>query len=220
LFGSGEEKRAMRAIVSVDFIDSSAGLKIFDNERKIAKIAVIKFITLDSFKINHFNHSIAIGEDQMKLGRLALAGLMTMGAIAATQLVLAQQNPLAPRETQRNDRRASIARINPNRPIQIRVISQTNVPVVASVIPEVGDRVVAPGKSVTFGRLHTSYLVLPMDLQVSLERSPDPNRPLRLFLDVKTSGNEIIVGVRTSLTGAGNSSQTVDVDAQGLVYLY
>ena len=164
----------------------------------------------------------------MKLGIVALAGLMTMGTILTTttqlratpQFVMAQANQPASAEPQQNDRRPAIAKINPNQPIQIRVISRTNVPVVASVVPAAGDRLVAPGSSVTFGRLHTSHLSLPLDLQVFLQKSPDPAKPIGLFLDVKTAGNEIIVGVRTSLTGNGNSSQTIDIDKRGFIYLY
>ncbi|MEX0269337.1 hypothetical protein AB3R30_09345 [Leptolyngbyaceae cyanobacterium UHCC 1019] len=155
----------------------------------------------------------------MKLGTVALAGLMTMGAIASTHLVIAQDNQPVPVESQQNDRRAAIARINPKKPIQIRVVSQTTVPVVASSVPAVGDRPVAPGKSVTLGRLHTSYLSLPLDLQVSLAKTPDPDQPIGVSLDVKTAGNEIIVGVKTSPT-AVNSAQTINIDQKGLIYLY
>jgi hypothetical protein len=164
----------------------------------------------------------------MKLGNVTLTGLMIMGATftvaaqlhAATQVVTAQQNQSAPGEPQQNDRRGAIARVNPKKPIQVRIISQTNVPVVASMVPAVGDRPVAPGKSVIFGRLHTSYLSLPMDLQVALAKAPDPKKPIGVFLDVKTAGNEIIVGVKTSQTGSGNSSQTINVDQNGLIYLF
>ncbi len=155
----------------------------------------------------------------MKLGFIALAGLMALGAIATTSLVMAQGNQPTTVEPQQNDRRPAIARVNPNKPIQIRVISQTTVPVVASMVPAVGDRPVAPGKSVTFGRLHTSYLSLPMDLQVSLAKTPDPAKPTGVSLEVKTAGNEILVGVKTSPT-AGNSAQTINVDQKGLIYLY
>ncbi|MGQ9872256.1 hypothetical protein [Leptodesmis sp.] len=113
----------------------------------------------------------------MKLLPVALAGLLTLSAVATTQLVVAQGNQSTPVELQQNDRRPAIAKVNPNKPIQIRVISQTTVPVVASIVPAVGDRPVAPGKSITFGRLHTSYLSLPMDLQASLAKTPDPPNP-------------------------------------------
>ncbi len=169
----------------------------------------------------------------MNMEMVALAGFMTMGTTFAvtapfpvapfpvtTQLIIAQENSPKPIEPQQNDQRSAIAGINPQKPIQIRVVSQTTVPVVASLGAAVGDRPVAPGKTVTFGRLHTRYLSLPIDLQVSLKNSPDPAKPISLFLDVKTVGNEIIVGVKTSLTGGGNSSQAVNVNQKGLVYLF
>lgn len=162
----------------------------------------------------------------MKLGTIAFVGCMTVGVIlaepgirTAPSLVMAQVNQTAPVEPQQNDRRTAIARVNPKRPIQVRVISRTNVPVVASMVPAVGDRPLAPGQSVIFGRLHTSYLSLPMDVQVSLVNTPDPNNPIGVSLDVKTVGNEIIVSVRTTPAGT-NSAQTVDIDQQGLIYLY
>jgi len=155
----------------------------------------------------------------MKLNQFALVGLMLLGALTCTQPVRSQdaQSTASP---QQNDVRAAVARINPKKPIQIRVVSQTNVFVIASLGPIAGDRIVAPSKSVTFGRLHTSYLPLPLNLQVTLKETPTPDKPIRLFLNVRTSGNEIIVGVKTSLTGAGNSSQTINVDATGAIYLY
>lgn len=156
----------------------------------------------------------------MKIGVTASAGFMAMLVIATAQYATAQENQPTPVPPQQNDQRSAVAKINPQRPIQIRVVSQTNVPVVASLAQAASDRPVLPGKSVTFGRLHTSYLTLPIDMQVSLQSTPDPDKPTRVFLDIKTVGNEIIVTVRTSPTGVGNSSQTINVDEKGLIYLY
>ncbi|MDX2228222.1 MAG: hypothetical protein NW220_01200 [Leptolyngbyaceae cyanobacterium bins.349] len=163
----------------------------------------------------------------MNVGMLTLTGFMMMGAVltatvplrATSQSSVAQQN--TPKiEPQQNDRRTAIAGVNPQRPIQIRVVSQTTLPVVASLGTAAGDRPVAPGKSVTFGRLHTSYLPLPLDLQVTLQDTPDPNQPVGVFLDIKTAGNEIIVGVKTAASSDGNSSQTVSVDQKGAIYRF
>jgi hypothetical protein len=159
--------------------------------------------------------------------KLALTGLMIVAAIAPTQFALAQESqppavpsqpPVAP--PQQNDSRAAIGRINPQKPVQIRVISGMTVPVVASLVALTDDRPIAPGQSVIFGRLHTSYLPLPMNLQVSLQETPDPAKPTKMFVDVKTSGNEIIVNVTTALTGSGNASQAINVNEKGAIYLY
>ncbi|XGV97890.1 MAG: hypothetical protein ACAF41_02945 [Leptolyngbya sp. BL-A-14] len=158
----------------------------------------------------------------MKLGTVALAGLMvvgTVGAIVSTDRVTAQEAQPVPGTPQQNDRRAAIAQINPQKPIQIRVISQTDVPIVASTV-QAGDRPIAPGNSVTFGRLHTSYLTLPINLQVLLQDNPDPAKPTGVFLAVKTAGNEIIVSVKTSLTESGSSSRAINIDKRGFIYLY
>jgi len=164
----------------------------------------------------------------MKLGTFVLVGLTTISAtfaiaiqlLASNQVGVAQDTQTAPVEAQQNDNRPPIARVNPKKPIQIRVVSQAKVPVVASTIAAAGDRVIAPGKTTTFGRLHTSYLPLPLDLQITLQETPDPNNPLRVYLDVKTGGNEIIVTVRTRFGGIGNSSQAVNIDEKGAIYIY
>ncbi|MGI0488055.1 hypothetical protein ACN4EK_21660 [Pantanalinema rosaneae CENA516] len=156
----------------------------------------------------------------MKMDVIASAGLMAMFVITTSQYAIAQENQSTPVSPQQNDQRSAVAKINPQRPIQIRVVSQTSVPIVASLTQAASDRPVLPGKSVTFGRLHTSYLTLPIDMQVSLQTTPDPDKPTRVFLDIKSAGNEIIVTVRTSPTGVGNSSQTINVDEKGLIYLY
>ncbi|MBL1178411.1 hypothetical protein [Pantanalinema sp. GBBB05] len=156
----------------------------------------------------------------MKIGVTASAGFMAMLVIATSQYATAQENQSTPVPPQQNDQRSAVAKINPQRPIQIRVVSQTNVPIIASLAQAASDRPVLPGRNVTFGRLHTSYLTLPIDMQVSLQTTPDPDKPTRVFLDIKTAGNEIIVTVRTSPTGGGNSSQTINVDEKGLIYLY
>jgi hypothetical protein len=156
----------------------------------------------------------------MKLAITAVAGLITIGAVSTIQLVMAQGQQPVPVAPQQNDRRAAIAKISPNQPIQIRVINRTNAPIVTSIVSITDDRPVASGQSTTFGRLHTSYLPLPLNLQVSLQNTPDPNKPVGVSLDVTTAGNEIIVGVKSSTTSSGNSSQTVDINAQGLIYIY
>jgi len=127
-------------------------------------------------------------------------------------LLVLSQNVAA----QPNDQRSPIAQIDPSKPIQIRVVSQTNIPVEASIVPAVGFRTLLPGQSITFGRLHTKFLSLPLDLQVT-----NPNAGLRLgiFLDVQTRGNEVIVGVKTQRE-RGNGTQSLDIDAGGNIYRF
>ncbi len=156
----------------------------------------------------------------MKWAKFALVGLMLLGTISATQRVTAQDGTSTPVEPQQNDARVAVGQINPKKPIQIRVVSQTKVPVVASLGTAAGDRIVAPGKSVIFGRLHTSYLLLPLDLQVTLKDTPDPNNPLSVYVSAKPAGNEIIVTIKTALSGSGNSSQTMHVNEQGGIFVY
>lgn len=155
----------------------------------------------------------------MTLTRFAWVGATAIGMMMSP-LALAQESSPPAAEAQQNDRRGAIARINPQKPIQIRVVSRTELPVVASLGTLIGDRPVAPGKSVTFGRLHTSYLPLPLDLQVTLKDTPDPNNPVGLFLGVKTVGNEVVVEVKTALSSQGNSSQTISIDPKGAVYQF
>lgn len=147
-----------------------------------------------------------------------LAGWLAIAPLGMTARGVAQGT--LPGEPQQNDRRSAIARIDPKKPIQIRVVSQTTLPVVTSTVAAAGDRPLAPGQTVTYGRLHTSYLPLPLDLQITLQDTPDPNNPQSLFLDVKTVKNEIIVTVRTGRSDRGNSSQALSIDATGAIYVF
>lgn len=121
------------------------------------------------------------------------------------------------------DVRESVASIDPTQPIQIRVVSQTDTPVIATLVePAVGDRPIPPRQSVTFGRLHTSYLPLPIDMTAYVE-VPET----RLYIAVTTSGNEIIINVTTASTtndthteSLGNPTQSMYVDENGLIYVY
>ncbi len=149
----------------------------------------------------------------------ATTGSAAIGSVTGP-FAIARKNLPVSVALQQNDRRSAIAKVDPNKPIQIRVVSQTNVPVVAFVRSATGYRPVSPGQSVTFGRLHTSYLSFPIDLQVSLENSPNPDNPIGVDLEVKTASNEIIVGVKTSKTNSGPSSRAIHVDNKGLIYLY
>jgi hypothetical protein len=120
----------------------------------------------------------------MKWKTLLVLGLISLGAIAPIGVVRSQDGTLGTGHPQQNDLRPPIAKVNPTKPIQVRVISQTNVPVVARVVAKTDDRLVAPGQSVTFGRLHTNYLPLPFNIQVSLQNTPDPDQPIGVLLEM------------------------------------
>ncbi len=145
-------------------------------------------------------------------------GTVAMGVVALKQSVIAYPTNQPTQIAQ--DTREPIGSIRPDQPIQIRVVSRTDVPLIATLVePAVGDRPVAPQQSVTFGRLHTSYLSLPIEMTVYVEE-----QGIDVFFEVSTSGNEIIVDVTTVVETEdeqpGNSTQSIQVDKQGLIYLY
>ncbi|MEO0405734.1 MAG: hypothetical protein AAF289_00125 [Cyanobacteria bacterium P01_A01_bin.135] len=114
--------------------------------------------------------------------------------------------------------RPAIAAVDPNQPIQIRVVNQSDIDVnIASrlVQPASDERIAEPQGSVTFGRLHTSYLPVPIDLSIfargngiSLEN-----------LQVAVVNNEIIITVAAA-PGVAAESRAIRVDEAGNIYLY
>lgn len=160
----------------------------------------------------------------MNLNNL-IAGLLvvTAGSIAPSQAAtetVAQpaQLPLIAQTTEPASVRPAIASVDPNQPIQIRVINQSaiNVNIASQLMqPASDERVASPENSVTFGRLHTSYLPLPLDLSifamgndVSLEN-----------LKVSVVDNEIIVTV-AAVPGVTTEARAIVVDETGSIYLY
>ncbi|MEA5571942.1 hypothetical protein [Calothrix sp. UHCC 0171] len=153
----------------------------------------------------------------MKLSILVVVGLITMGVIAQSELTTAQQSEQVPNTSQQqNDRRSPIAaKINPNKPIQIRVVNQSNVNILAVLAePTSRERNVIPQKSVTFGTLHTSYLPPPIDLTVYTDVK-DTN----LRAQVKVVRNELIVTI-TGQPATFGITRSIYVDEKGSIYVY
>jgi hypothetical protein len=151
----------------------------------------------------------------MKLSILVLAGLITMGAIAQSELTNAQQSEPVQETPQQNDRRSPVAKINPNKPIQIRVVNQSNVDILAVLAePTSSERNVQPQQSVTFGRLHTSYLPPPIDLTVYTNVIE-----MNLRARIKVVGNELIVTI-TAKPATYGITRSIYVNKEGVIYLY
>ena len=163
----------------------------------------------------HFNQGISA----MRFYRLILA-ILTCGILFPPDLGLAQTDQLgqvAP--TQSSEDPSPVAAVDPARPIQIRVLnrSDSTVEVVSQLIqPTSNERKVGPGRSVIFGRLHTSYLPLPLEMMMYVKADN-----IGLDLEVRVENNEIIL-VTTAKPTADSSmpgSQSISVDAAGDIYL-
>ncbi|MCG9892999.1 MAG: hypothetical protein MH252_18240 [Thermosynechococcaceae cyanobacterium MS004] len=152
----------------------------------------------------------------MKSSIVALASLMTLGMIAGTTPILAQPSEVAPGTPQQNDRRSPIAaKIDPSKPIQIRIVNQSSVEILAVLAePTSRERKVLPQQSVTFGSLKSSFLPPPIDLTVYTNVN-DTNLRAR----VTVVNNELIVTV-TSRPGAFGITRSLEVDAKGAIYVY
>lgn len=118
-------------------------------------------------------------------------------------------------EPQINDDRQSVTKIDPQKPIQITVKNQSGVAIIVLLTePASSERKVLPDQSTAFGRLHTSYLPLPIDLMTYTDV---PGKQLRGNLEVKE--NEILVTIKTAKTNNGQT-KSVRVDEAGNIYLY
>lgn len=123
--------------------------------------------------------------------------------------------PGAIAQTNLNDNRPPIAQVNPQKPIQIRVINQSSDQIVAVLTePASADRQVGAGQDVTFGRLNRSYLPLPIDLIVYTERKNN-----NLKISVAAIANEVVIRVNAQPDVAGATS-AVYIDPKGNIFLY
>ncbi len=152
----------------------------------------------------------------MKFRIVFLVGLIAMGVTAQSELTTAQQSESVQQAPQqRNDRRESIANINPNKPIRIRVVNQSNVSILAVLAePTSREHNVPPQKSVTFGTLHTSYLPPPVDLTVYTDV-----KEMNLRTQIKVVNNELIVTV-TAKPATYGITRSIYIDPKGAIYLY
>lgn len=152
----------------------------------------------------------------MKFNSLALVSLILMGTIAPTICTMAQQSETVQGVPQQNDRRAPVAaKVNPSKPIQIRVVNQSNVEIQAMLAePTSSERKVQPQQSITFGTLHTSFLPPPIDLTF-YTNSKDTN----LHARVTVVKNELIVTV-TAKPGANGLTRSIHVNKTGAIFIY
>jgi hypothetical protein len=151
----------------------------------------------------------------MQLNILALASLIVMGAIAQPILASAQLSEVEPGVPQQNDRRSPISKIDPSKPIKLRIVNQSSVEVLAVLAePTSRERKVLPQQSVTFGTLQKSFLPPPIDLTV-YTNAKDTN----LRAKIAVVSNELIVTV-TSKPGAYGLTRSIAVDKAGSIYLY
>ncbi len=125
-----------------------------------------------------------------------------------------EANPVVDK-SQINDDRQAVTKIDPKKPIQITVKNQSGVEIIVLLTePASSERKVLPDQSTSFGRLHTSYLPLPIDLMTYTNVQ---GMQLRGNLEVKE--NEILVTIKTADTNNGQT-KSVRVDEAGNIYLY
>lgn len=114
--------------------------------------------------------------------------------------------------------RESIGEVVPNQPIQIRVINKSQIEVdilTQLTLPPSNKRAAKPGKSVTFGRLHTNFLPPPIELSIF----PRDNDIVLEDLNLVVEKNEIIVTVRAE-KGVSGGLRNLRVNPSGKIYLF
>jgi hypothetical protein len=149
----------------------------------------------------------------LNFAAFALSGLLGLGAIAQSNSVMAQQGYLS-QVPQTNDMRKPISQIDPNKPLQIRVVNKSSVNIKALIKGVTTERMATPSNSVTFGRLHTSYLTLPISLIVYTDAENT-----NLMPEITVINNELIVTF-TSKTDFAGITTSVYVNEKGEVLLF
>jgi len=118
-----------------------------------------------------------------------------------------------------------VAQVDPEEPIQIQVINESEVDIGALVrFPPTDTRMAAPGESVTFGVLHTSFLPPPIDFQVFALLDGSMIDDMTLETDIVAENNAIIITVEVvpnaAATTAPGIRRGVRVTESGEVYLF
>ena len=114
--------------------------------------------------------------------------------------------------------RESIGAVVPNQPIQIRVVNKSEIEVdiiTQLTLPPSNKRIAKPGTSVTFGRLHTSFLPPPIELSIF----PRDNDIVLDDLNLVVRKNEIIVTVKAE-KGVSGGLRNIRVNPSGKIYLF
>lgn len=126
-----------------------------------------------------------------------------------------EYEPKSIAQPQLNDRRPAIAKINPNKPIQIRVMNNSKVDIQTVLTEPASEEItVKPEKFVTFGRLNKSFLSLPINLIIYTNV-----RDSNLNAAIRVENNELIVTI-TSKTNVFGASREVNVNKKGNIFLY
>lgn len=158
------------------------------------------------------------------LGFLALSAPLFAEPSAVRAVPLEQAPELAqmlPPETFKDP----VAQVDPDEPIQIRVINESDVDVGALVrFPPTDTRIATPGESVTFGVLHTSFLPPPIDFQVYALIDNSMIDDLTLETDIVAENNAIIITTEVvpnlEATTAPGIRRGMRVTESGEVYLF
>ncbi|GAB4374872.1 MAG: hypothetical protein Kow00121_19880 [Elainellaceae cyanobacterium] len=123
-------------------------------------------------------------------------------------------SPIAPIEIAQIEI-APVARVNPDRPIQIRVENATSIPIRSRLTqPASAERTIAAGDSTSFGSTTTSYLPLPINLLVYPEQN---NVGLALYVDTEENLVRVVIAAAASDTPGSTSMR---IAPTGGIYIY
>lgn len=157
----------------------------------------------------------------MKHSALVLLGLVTLGLVFQGQSAIAEHPeaaslPIA--QLIRVDASAPVGTLDPTLPIQIQVVNRSSIDVTIGAVliqPPTDVRYAAPGEVVSFGRLHTSFLPPPLELEIY---SRDPDISIEA-LTILVRDNEIIISAEAQ-PGSSDATRVVRVEETGETFLF
>lgn len=118
------------------------------------------------------------------------------------------------RGVRQNSINSPLPPINPNEPIQLCVVNQSNVEIVAVLTePFLLELNLQPSELVDFHKFHRNY-PLPIDLTLYAKA-----QKTTVSLGVKVVNNELTIRVTTQKAGQ-SESRSIHVDKDGTIYLY
>ncbi|HSM82835.1 MAG TPA: hypothetical protein VLS96_14185 [Nodosilinea sp.] len=144
-------------------------------------------------------------------------GLGALGLVCQGRAAIAGAPPLPIAQVETTDSRSPVGTVDPDQPIQLEIVNVSRLDAAIGAVlvqPPSDERLAAPGETVTFGRLHTSFLPPPLELDIF---ASDPEVSLD-GVTILVRDNRITVTVAAQ-AGVAGSTRSVRVNAAGEVFL-
>lgn len=163
----------------------------------------------------------------MNRGVFVLLGLLALGAVPQIKAAIATEIAPAPETISQQPSLAQVeppgttrpvGTVDPDEPIQIQITNVSKIEATVGAVllePPSDVRFAAPGELINFGRLHTSFLPPPLELEIYANEPETSIDALTIY--IRDNAINITVAAEAGVSGA---TRSVRVSESGDVFLY